>query len=88
MVVRGGEHNFDGVIDEEWAANMASRGWRFSAHTHPIPEGVKPAAALRSSPGDQAILSMFENQRRAILNSEGGRSLFTSAGDSLEGWMP
>jgi hypothetical protein len=88
MVVRGGSNSFDGIIDESWARARAAEGWRFSAHTHPVPQGVDPGAVLRSSGGDQAILRLFPNNRSAILNSTGGRSLFTPNGDSLQGWLP
>ncbi|GHA17775.1 hypothetical protein GCM10008090_29340 [Arenicella chitinivorans] len=88
MVVRGNSSGFDGIIDEAWASTRASEGWRFSAHTHPIPDGVNPSTVLRSSVGDRGILELFPNNQSAILNSEGGRVLFTPTADSLSGWLP
>lgn len=88
MLVRGNSSGFDGIIDETWATARAAEGWRFSAHTHPIPDGVNPSTVLRSSVGDRGILELFPNNRSAILNSEGGRVLFTPTADSLSGWLP
>ena len=53
-----------------------------------MPKGIDPKVVLRSSGGDQAILKLFPNKNSAILNSEGGRRLFTHQGDSLQGWLP
>jgi len=81
MVVRGGADNFGGIIDESWAAARAAEGWRFSAHTHPIPESVNPSVVMRSSEGDRAILDLFDNENSAIMGSNGAMRLFNSVGD-------
>jgi hypothetical protein len=66
------------------AADLAGQGWRWSAHTHP---GFD-TNVLRSSSGDQAVLSAMGGSQSAIFNSLGQRGIFTPAGDSLNGWMP
>lgn len=81
LLVRGSQTGVP--IDISRAQELASKGWRWSAHTHPGGANV-----LRSSTGDRAILEAFSNSRSAILNSEGRRSLFQAAGDILEGWLP
>lgn len=81
MIVRGGADNFGGIIDENWASARAAEGWRFSAHTHPIPDNVNPGVVMRSSEGDRAILDLFDNENSAIMGSNGARSLFDREGD-------
>lgn len=89
LVVRGGPEGFHGTIDGEWAASMRAQGWRWSAHTHPVYEGVPTRNFLRSSADDQAIIRIFGQERGAILNSVGERGLFGPGGDMLNpGWLP
>ncbi|MDH3976669.1 MAG: hypothetical protein OEV42_20590, partial [Deltaproteobacteria bacterium] len=88
MIIRGKPQGFQGIINEDWAKQMAAKGWRFSAHTHPIPQDVSPNQVLRASTGDKEIMQLFNNEQSAILNPLGGRSLFTEKGDSLSGWLP
>jgi hypothetical protein len=89
LVVRGGPEGFHGIIDGQWAASMRAQGWRFSAHTHPVYEGVPTRNFLRSSGDDQAIIRVFGQERSAILNSVGERGLFGPGGDMLNsGWLP
>lgn len=88
MLLRGSNEGFGGIIDVPWAKARSAEGWRFSAHTHPIPEGFSPSSVLRSSEGDQLILKEFGNTHSAIFNPLGERALFTQQGDSLLGWKP
>ncbi|MDM4770224.1 LysM peptidoglycan-binding domain-containing protein [Solimonas sp. SE-A11] len=71
-------------ITPDMGSQLASQGWRWSAHTHPGYEfGV-----LRSSLGDQAVLGAMGGRQSAIFNSMGQRGMFTPYGDSLNGWKP
>jgi RHS repeat-associated protein len=88
LVIRGTSEGFHGIIDDAWAREMAAKGWRWSAHTHPAPQGVSPSAVLRSSGGDQAIIRSFQQERSAIINPTGGWRLFGPSGDLLTGWKP
>ncbi len=82
MIIRGDSRSVP--IGVEDAQVLAGQGWRWSAHTHPgLGWGV-----LRSSEGDRAILKVFANQRSAIFNSQGTRSLFNHNGDLLTNWKP
>ncbi len=80
LIMRGTR---DGVpVNQELAASLASKGWRWSAHTH-------PDGSLRSSVGDRLILSEFENKQSAILTSEGTWKLFNQNGDLINSsWLP
>ena len=82
LIYRG---DFESVpITPEIAQGLAERGWRWSSHVHPgYDTGV-----LRSSIGDQSVLRAMGGNQSAIYNSMGQRSIFTPAGDSLNGWMP
>ncbi|SFV14459.1 SpvB/TcaC N-terminal domain-containing protein [Pseudoduganella namucuonensis] len=71
-------------ITPEIAQNLAKQGWRWSSHVHPGYD----TGALRSSLGDQAVLRAMGGNQSAIFNSMGQRSMFTPAGDSLNGWTP
>ena len=73
----------DGVpVNQELAAALAKKGWRWSAHTH-------PDGSLRSSAGDRLILSEFGNKQSAILTSEGTWKLFDQNGDLINSsWLP
>lgn len=82
MIMRGDATTVP--ITREQAKSLSVQGWRWSAHTHP--DGV-----LRSSgmDGDRGILAPFRNQRSAILDPFGGRSLFSPAGDMIDSsWLP
>lgn len=81
LVVRGTSRGFHGAIDEKWAIEKAKQGWRFSAHTHPIPRGVRSDAVLFSSDGDKKILRLFPNETSAIINSKGDYLIFDAGGD-------
>jgi hypothetical protein len=82
LIYRG---DFESVpITPEIAQGLAEQGWRWSSHVHPgYDTGV-----LRSSIGDQSVLRAMGGNQSAIYNSMGQRSIFTPAGDSLNGWMP
>ncbi|WP_395689816.1 LysM peptidoglycan-binding domain-containing protein [Caenimonas koreensis] len=81
LVVRGSSNGIPiGTLDG--TAQELAKGWRWSSHVHP--DGV-----LRSSMGDRTVLSVFRNQRSAILDPFGGRSLFSPTGDMLSpNWLP
>jgi hypothetical protein len=82
LVVRGTADGIPIGIADGSAQELAAQGWRWSSHVHP--DGV-----LRSSIGDRAVLDVFRNQRSAILDPVGGRSLFSPAGDMLSpSWLP
>ena len=82
LVVRGSADGIPIGIADGTAQELAAQGWRWSSHVHP--DGV-----LRSSVGDRAVLDLFRNQRSAILDPLGGRSLFSPAGDMLSpNWLP
>jgi hypothetical protein len=75
MVVRG---TATGVpIDVDLAAELAGRGWRLSAHTHPGSTDL----ILMSSAGDRAVLSAFGQRNSLILNSRAGYRVFDVQGD-------
>jgi hypothetical protein len=80
LIMRGTK---DGVpVNQELAASLAKKGWRWSAHTH-------PDGSLRSSVGDRLILSEFGNKQSAILTSEGTWKLFNQNGDLINSsWLP
>ncbi len=80
LIMRGTR---DGVpVNQELAASLAKKGWRWSAHTH-------PDGSLRSSAGDRLILSEFGNKQSAILTSEGTWKLFNQNGDLINSsWLP
>lgn len=88
LIVRGTSEGFHGIIDESWAQQMAAKGWRWSGHTHPVPEGLSPSAVLRSSSGDQAIAEAFGQNRSVIINPTGDWRIFGPKGDLLTGWKP
>jgi hypothetical protein len=82
LIVRG---NNRGVpIGKAEALVLKDYGFRWSAHTQP---GVGSGVLLPSE-ADLFILEQFGGQRSAILNSVGGRKLFTPEGTSLEGYLP
>jgi Domain of unknown function (DUF4157) len=80
LIMRGTK---DGVpINQEMAAALAKKGWRWSAHTH-------PDGTLMSSPGDRLILKEFGDQKSAVLSSEFKYRLFNKSGDLLNAnWLP
>lgn len=80
LIMRGTK---DGVpINQEIAAALAKKGWRWSAHTH-------PDGTLMSSPGDRLILKEFGNQKSAVLSPEFKYRLFNKNGDLLNAsWLP
>ncbi len=89
LVVRGRPEGYHGIIDGDWAASMRAQGWRWSAHSHPIYEGVPTRNFLRSSAEDQALIGIFGQNQSAIMNSVGERRLFGPSGDLLyPGWLP
>ncbi|KIT17217.1 hypothetical protein jaqu_09480 [Jannaschia aquimarina] len=79
LLVRGSTSTVP--ITPQMGSELAKAGWRWSAHSHPF-------GSLMSSSGDRAVLSVFRNSQSAIVNGRGARSLFTSGGDSLSGWLP
>jgi hypothetical protein len=82
MIMRGDATTVP--ISLEQAKGLSAQGWRWSAHTHP--DGVLRSSGLD---GDRGILAPFRNQRSAILDPFGGRSLFSPAGDMLDSsWLP
>jgi RHS repeat-associated protein len=81
MIMRG---SLEGVpVTPEIGKVLASKGWRWSAHTHPGGEEV-----LRSSGADRIVLESMGGKSSAILNSEGRRKLFSTTEDLLTGWLP
>ena len=80
MIMRGNATSVP--ITPAKAQELSSKGWRWSSHTHP--DGV-----MRSSSGDQKVLSQFKNQRSAILDTTGKRTSFTKEGDQISPtWLP
>ena len=82
LLVRGGPGTVP--VTPEVAAGLARDGWRWGAHTQP---GDTPSYC-RSSDGDRAVLQAMGQQSSRIYNSVGDSRTFTSAGDSLRGWLP
>ena len=86
MVIRGGDRDFAGIIDEAWATRMAKAGWRWSFHTHPVPHGTSGQMLLRSSEVDRKILQVFvtagkRQKESGIWNSFGEKAIFDPKGD-------
>ncbi len=80
MIMRGSPGTVP--VTPAQAEALSAQGWRWSAHTHP--DGI-----LRSSAADRAVLAPFSNQRSAILDPFGGRSLFSPVGDMIDpSWLP
>ncbi|MGC3991663.1 MAG: RHS repeat-associated core domain-containing protein [Chthoniobacteraceae bacterium] len=80
LIMRGDSQTVP--ISPEQAQSLSEQGWRWSSHVHP--DGV-----LRSSLGDRKVLGPFRNQRSAILDPFGGRSLFSPTGDMVSpSWLP
>ena len=79
MIVRGDKSTIP-TVTVEWAREQASKGWRFTAHTHPIVDPSNPGAVMRPSEGDYTILSEFGNQASAIMLSDGARVMFDGGG--------
>jgi hypothetical protein len=76
LIMRGSQQGFHGVVDDVWAKQMASQGWKWSGHTHPVLQGMSDLGTLMSSGGDRAILQAFGQSRSLILNSKGRWSVF------------
>jgi hypothetical protein len=82
LVVRGTQTSIPISTADGTAQALVDQGWRWSAHVH-------PDGTLRSSPGDRSVLSVFSNQRSAILDVAGNRMTFTPSGDSIGAdWLP
>ena len=71
-------------INTEKAAFLASKGWRFSSHTHP----GTTQHVLRSSPDDRSVLLATGGKRSSIYNSSGDWRIFTPQGDDFTKWVP
>ena len=65
LIVRGNSRKTN--IDAEMARQMAAKGWRWSAHTHPGTDYF----CLFPSDGDKAVLRAFGQRRSCIVNSVG-----------------
>lgn len=70
FIIRGNETMVN--IDEETARKLASKGYRWSGHTHPGIDSLSTTA----SDGDYAILAAFSQARSVVYNSSGRYQVF------------
>jgi hypothetical protein len=66
LIVRGTQTSVP--INTEAAKELASKGWRWSAHTHP---GITNAG-LRASTGDVSVLQQFTRQTQSLISNSVG----------------
>jgi hypothetical protein len=70
LIIRGDSRHVN--INEETAAQLNERGYRWSGHTHP---GVEKGFTIPSD-GDVLILKQFNQETSVIYNSKGQFSTF------------
>ncbi|MBI9077469.1 MAG: hypothetical protein JEZ02_18830 [Desulfatibacillum sp.] len=82
LIIRGNPGSVP--ITPEMAGGLASKGWRWTSHTHP----GAGTGVLRSSIGDRAVLKAMQGNTSAVFNSVFQRQLFSEFGDVFTNWLP